>query len=377
MLALPEVSKMPQIFEPTTINGLKLNNRLVRSATWEGLADDEGRVNQRLVDLYRDLARGGVGLVISSYMHIRRDGRQFATQIGAHDDDAVTELRQLADAVHEAGGKLVAQIVHCGGQSSRRAIDGQQPAAPSAVESPGYSELPRALSEQEIEQLVQDFAAAARRVKEAGLDGVQLHGAHGYLISAFLSPSRNVRTDRWGGSLENRARFCLEVLGAVREAVGPDYPVMIKLNAHDFLEGSTTEEDSTYLTARLAEAGLDAVEVSGGTPGSGKLGAARAKLTEADETYFLPQAQAIRKAAPDLPLMLVGGVRRIEAIEALLADGEVDYVSLCRPLIREPGLPARWQAGDRRRADCISCLGCFRPTMKGEGVRCVELDRAD
>lgn len=366
---------MSSIFEPTTINGMSLQNRLVRSATWEGMADDAGKVPERLVTLYRDLARGGVGLIISSYVFVRRDGRQFATQLGAHADAMIPELAKLAEAVHAEGGKLVAQLVHCGGQSSRRAIDGAQPAAPSAVESPGYSELPRELTSREIEELVMAFAAAAGRVKAAGLDGVQLHGAHGYLISAFLSPARNQRTDGWGGSLEHRARFCLEVYREVRERVGEGFPVLIKLNGRDFLEGSTTEEDSTYLAAELASLGLDAVEVSGGTPGSGKLGASRVEIeTEADEAYFLPQARAVRQAAPALPLMLVGGLRSLERIEALLAEGAADYFSLARPLIREPDLPARWARGERGRAGCVSCLKCFRPTMKGQGVRCVDLE---
>ena len=366
---------MPGIFEPGTINGMTLSNRLVRSATWEGLADDTGRINDGLLGLYEALARGGVGLIISSYMHVRRDGRQKRTQIGAHEDAMIPGLTRLAEAVHDAGGKLVAQIVHCGGQTSPDAIDGQQPVAPSAVESPGYPERPRALTGPEIEQLVRDFADAAGRVKEAGFDGVQLHGAHGYLISEFLSPSRNQREDEWGGDVRGRSRFCLEVYRAVRERVGPSFPVMIKLNANDFLEGSTTEEDSSYLAASLAAAGLDAVEVSGGTPGSGKLGAARPGIDRpAAEAYFLDQARAIRRAAPDLPLILVGGIRSVEVIESLLSAGDADWVALCRPLIREPDLPQRWQAGELRKADCISCLGCFKPAAKGEGIRCTVIN---
>ena len=148
---------------------------------------------------------------------------------------------------------------------------------------------------------------------------------------------------------------------------------MIKLNANDFLEGSTTEDDSTYLAAVLAEAGIDAIEVSGGTGGSGKLGAARSKIdTEADEAYFLPQAEAIRAAAPGVPIMLVGGVRSLDRMETILDSGSADYFSMCRPLIREPGLPNRWAGGDRSRAKCISCSGCYGPARKGEGIRCVQ-----
>jgi len=363
---------MKSIFESTTINGLELPNRLVRSATWEGLGSPDGSVNERLIDVYRDLADGGVGLIITGYMAVRADGRQQTTQLLADRDEVVPGLAELSSAVHRQGGKVVAQIVHCGGQANRE-VTGRAPLAPSAVASPGYPEVPRELSPDDINTLVASFALAARRLKDAGFDGVQLHGAHGYLLAQFLSPSRNRRRDRWGGSLENRSRFAREVYAAVRSLVGPDWPVMIKLNGNDFLAGSTTEEDSTFLAAALAEAGIDAIEVSGGTGGSGKLGAVRSKIeSEVDEAYFLPQAEAIRRAAPGVPIMLVGGMRSLEKMESVLAAGAADYFSMCRPLIREPGLPARWSNGDRSRAKCVSCSGCFGPARKGEGIRCVQ-----
>jgi len=361
------------VFDTTTINGLELRNRLVRSATWEGLSNSDGSVNERLIDVYRDLADGGVGLIITGYIAVRADGRQQSTQLLADRDEFVPGLAELASAVHQHGGKVVAQIVHCGGQANREAT-GCDPLAPSAVASPGYPEVPRALSPDDINTLVASFAVAARRLKDAGFDGVQLHGAHGYLLAQFLSPSRNRRPDRWGGEVFNRSRFTREVYAAVRALVGPDWPVMIKLNGNDFLEGSTTEDDAGFLAAALAEAGIDAIEVSGGTGGSGKLGAARSKIeTEADEAYFLPQAEAISAAAPGVPLMLVGGVRSLEKMENVLTAGTADYFSMCRPLIREPGLPARWAAGDHRRAECVSCSGCFGPARKGEGIRCVQI----
>jgi len=363
---------MKSIFESTTINGLELRNRLVRSATWEGLSDPDGGVNERLVGVYRDLADGGVGLIITGYIAVRADGRQQSTQLLADRDALVPGLAELASEVHRHGGKVVAQIVHCGGQANREAT-GRDPLAPSAVASPGYPEVPRELTPDDINTLIASFAVAARRLKDAGFDGVQLHGAHGYLLAQFLSPVRNRRSDRWGGDVVNRSRFTREVYTAVRALVGPDWPVMIKLNANDFLEGSTTEEDSTFLAAALAEAGIDAIEVSGGTGGSGKLGAARSKIeTLSDEAYFLPQAEAIRAAAPGVPIMLVGGMRSLEKMESVLAAGTADYFSMSRPLIREPDLPKRWSEGDRRRALCVSCSGCFGPARKGEGIRCVQ-----
>lgn len=363
---------MKSIFEPTIINGMTIANRLVRSATWVGLGDTDGRVNDRVLEVYRTVADGGVGLIITGYISVRRDGRQHATQLAADRDELIPGLAELASVIHAHGGKVVGQIVHCGGQADRYANGGLRPVAPSAVASPGYPEVPRRLTVTDIQDVIACFARAAGRLRAAGLDGVQLHGAHGYLLAQFLSPARNLRTDGYGGSPERRTRFAREVYAAVRAEVGTDWPVMIKLNAHDFLEGSTTEQDSTVLASALAGAGIDAIEVSGGTGGSGKLGAARQNIvTVEDEAYFLPQARAIRRAAPDVPLMLVGGMRSYEKVEETIASGDADYVAMARPLIREPDLPARWAAGDHRRAACVSCSGCFAPAARGEGIRCV------
>ncbi len=366
---------MPTLFDTTLINGMTLRNRLVRSATWEGLSDSDGLVTDSLVEFYGDLARGGVGLIVSGYLHVRRDGRQNAGQVGADSDACVSGLARIVDAVHAEGGAIAAQLVHCGGQVRRDANGDQPTVAPSAVESPGYPEVPLALSEAGIDALIAAFAAAARRAVEAGFDAVQLHGAHGYLLASFLSPLRNRRTDRYGGSLANRCRFAMACYHAVRDAVGPDVPVMIKLNGSDVWEGSTTEADASVLAAMLADAGIDAIEVSGGTPGSGRLGPVRGGIEgPMDEAYFLPHARAIRAAAPEVPLMLVGGLRSLERIEPLIEAGEVDYVAMSRPLIREPGLPARWASGDGAPSSCFSCSRCFGPAKKGDGIQCVRLD---
>ncbi len=367
------------LFEPTRLAGvLDLDNRLVRSATWEGLSDAGGGVTPPMLPIYRDLAEGGVGLIISSYIAVSADGRQHVTQLAADRDQQVAGLTRLAEAVHGAGGKLVGQIVHCGGQASRAANQGRDPVAPSAVDSPGYPELPRALDPDGVARVIADFAAAAARLQAAGFDGVQLHGAHGYLLAQFLSPLRNQREDEYGGDLAGRSRFALEVLAAVRAAVGREFPILVKLNGSDFLDGSTTEVDSVYLARELHRAGVAAIEVSGGTPGSGKLGAARTKIWRPeDEAYFRPQARAIRAAVPEVPLMLVGGLRSRDKIEEILAAGDADYFSMARPLIRQPDLPRRWQRGEVIRAACISCSGCYRPARKGEGIRCMQREAGE
>jgi len=369
-LAQAEQESLARIFEPTAIKGLQLKNRLIRSATWEGMADAEGLVTDRLPDLYRTLAAGQVGAIHTGYLYVRRDGQQLPFQTGGDRDACIPGLARLAEVVHEEGGKIVGQIVHCGGKADRRTNGGQQPVAPSAGPSPGYGEPARALSEREVEEMILAFAAAAGRVKAAGCDGVQIHGAHGYLVAQFLSPLRNQRTDRYGGSLENRARFALEVYRAIRAEVGPSYPVLIKLNAHDRFEGSTTERDSAYLASALAKAGIDAIEVSSGTTADTIV--PREILTWKKEAYNLPLAKRIRHAAPEVPLTLVGGLRSLERMWGILHCGDVDYFSMSRPLIRQPDLPARWAGGDRTRSGCISCNGCLMAAIKGEGIHCVQ-----
>lgn len=362
---------MKTLFDQTKLAGISLKNRSVRSATWEGLADRDGHVTPKLVDIYRDLANGNVGLIISSYMYVAPEGKQNLGQLSVVDDSSVPGLTRLAKCVHEEGGSLVAQLVHCGGQANRE-VSGLSPVAPSAVSDKVYREIPQHLTLKDLERVKESFVNAALRIQKSGFDGIQLHGAHGYLLSQFLSPLRNRRSDLYGGSLENRCRFTLEVFEDMQAAVGSNFPIMIKINGSDFQEGSVTIEDSEYLVSRLAAAGIAAVEVSGGKPGSRRLGAVRPNISDReDEAYFLDLVKAIRKVVPKVPLMLVGGLRSIEVMEEILNDGFADYFSMSRPLIREPDLLKRWLSGDRRKADCQSCLGCFRPARKGEGIRCV------
>ncbi len=222
----------------------------------------------------------------------------------------------------------------------------------------------------DIQGVVKAFREAAGRAQKYGFDAVQLHAAHGYLINQFLSPLTNRRTDEYGGSLENRSRFLLEVYWAGREAVGKKFPVLAKLNGADNLTGGLELDEACAAARRLGQAGIDAIEISGGTPASGPGASIRQHIEEvSDEAYNLPLAKAIKRAV-GCPVMVVGGFRSPEVCEEALHLG-ADYISLARPFIREPGLAGRWQAGDRRRATCISCNGCFVPGFKEGGIYCV------
>lgn len=364
---------MTTLFDPLGINGMNLRNRLVRSATWEGMCEPDGRPTRRLIDCYRNLARGGVGLIITGYAFVSPEGKQLPGTMGIHHDDFAAEMRDLTGAVHEEGGKVCIQLVHVGGQTDSRNA-GQRPLAPSMIKVDQFPELPQELFKEEIARLVTAFAESARRARDYGFDAVQLHGAHGYLINQFLSPLTNRRSDEYGGSIENRCRFLLEVYRAVRTAVGNDFPVMIKLNGCDNLDGGLSAGDALHAARALAAAGIDAIEVSGGTAASGTQSPVRTKIdTVEQEGYNLPLAMGI-KAAVGCPVLSVGGFRSFAVAQQAIDDG-LDGIALSRPFIREPDLPLRWQRGDTARATCISCNGCFRPGLKEGGIRCVVAEK--
>jgi len=360
---------MTTIFEPTTIKNMELKNRLVRSATWEGMCTAEGRPTPQLADFYTTLASGGVGLIISGYTFVRPDGKQLPGKMGIHTGGFAKEMQELTGAVHNAGGKICLQLVHAGGQTDSKQA-GRQPLAPSALKVAQFPELPAAMSKEDIDEIIQAFGEGARRAKTWGFDAVQIHGAHGYLISQFLSPLTNQRQDQYGGPLTNRSRFLLEVYQAIRREVGSDYPVLVKLNGSDFLEGGFSTEDAVLTAQILHEQGIDAIEVSGGTPASGNQTPVRPQTdTPYEEGYNLAQARRI-KAAVRCPVMVVGGIRSHEMATAIIEEG-LDYISLARPLIREPALPRRWKMGDTAPAKCISCNGCFKPGLQGKGIQCI------
>jgi 2,4-dienoyl-CoA reductase-like NADH-dependent reductase (Old Yellow Enzyme family) len=224
---------------------------------------------------------------------------------------------------------------------------------------------------EDIKAAVEAFGNAAGRAREAGFDGVQIHAAHSYLLSQFLSPAFNQRDDAYGGPIKNRVRILVEVVEAIRKRVGQDYPLLIKINSRDFLEGGLELEDALRAGAMLKEAGLDAIEISGGTYASGELMPIRKGIKkEEDEAYFKTEARAFKEQI-DLPIILVGGIRSFHIAEGIVNDHIADYISLCRPLIREPALINRWRSGDLNKSTCVSDTKCLRPALSGKGVYCV------
>jgi 2,4-dienoyl-CoA reductase-like NADH-dependent reductase (Old Yellow Enzyme family) len=356
---------MSLLFTPSQIGNLDLPNRLVRSATAESMADADGRPLPPLKRLYQDLARGGVGLIITGHLYVHPSGRAHPEMTGIYSDDLIPGLAELADAVHQEGGRVAAQINHGGMQCKD---SGFETIAPSAVNAPFLSQPAREMTPDEIDLMIQAYAQAARRAQEAGFDAVQVHAAHGYLNSQFLSPFVNRRTDEWGGDSERRMRFLRAVCQAVREQVGPDYPVFIKLGMMDGVEGGLTPEGGARVVASLEEMGMDGLEISGGIEGDRKMNVRKGIDSEEEEAYYRHLAQMARPVT-DLPIILVGGLRSRRVMEDVLATGDADFVSLCRPLISETDFPNRLRLGQHEVSSCISANYCW-PETTGEGIAC-------
>jgi len=345
------------LFTPTCIGSLEVPNRIVRSATGERMCRPDGRATPALADFYARLARGGAGLIITGHSFVRADGKASEGMMGVHSDAMRPGLAEIVRVVHDAGARIVCQINHAGRQTRPERIDGKRPVAPSAVTDRASGITPRELAADEVEPLVESYVAAARRCREVGFDGVQLHCAHGYLMSEFLSPYTNRREDAWGGSLEARARFPLEALRRIRADLGREYPVLVKLNAEDFIAGGLTLAQSCRIAAMMAEEGVDAVEISAGMAETADQIVRKHIDAPEKEAYFLPYAREFRRHVA-VPLLCVGGLRSLAVMEQVISTGAADLVSLCRPLIREPELPRKLREGTATRAACISCNCC-------------------
>ena len=369
---------MPSVFDAYAIGSLKLKNRFMRSATWVGLATEDGFATPGECALMADLAKGGIGLIASGHMAVEACGRARNRQLMLYDDRFVPGLEKLVQAVHANGAKIMAQISHTGNYGNE-APSGETPRAVSYV--PELAPTPRrVLTEADILYIEDLFVAAALRARDAGFDAVQLHCAHGYLFSQFLSPIFNKRTDQYGGNIAKRARALTETITKIKAALGAAIPLLIKINAADFNPGGLTARDAVSAIKLCQQAGLDGVELSGGLSCFGqdinlKSGPSRGGINTPDrEAYFKPKAEALR-AQCDLPLILVGGLRSFAVADSLVRDNIADMAALSRPLIRDPFLVRRWQNGNHVTSDCLSCNDCFQPGYQGAGVYCTQSDR--
>lgn len=390
------------LFTPFRLGALALKNRFVSSATVECLATADNRLTPEYLKLYTRLAKGGVGLIIPGNYFVSPEGRAVDKQLVLDGDGVVHELRRLTEAVHAHGAQIVAQLNHGGRQCSPDLI-GAKPVSASSVRDGLTRVRPRPLTPEEIERIIRAFGDAARRVKDAGFDGVQINAAHGYLINQFLSGHTNRRKDEWGGPLAQRSRFLLRVYERIREAVGAGFPVLVKLNAEDGIARGVTLPESVEVCRRLDALGVDAIEVSGGIKEAGFLttkGEVPGDLLLEDlgffkrllfkmvegrlrraarftEGYHLPHAAAIKQSVL-APVIVVGGLRKKATMERLLERGEADLVALSRPFIRQPNLVARMERDPRvTSVGCVSCNRCtVEVTMHYRPLRCYLRRRA-
>ncbi len=362
---------MQKLFDKTKINQMELKNRFVRSATWEGLANDDGSCSSELSRLMLELAKGQVGLIITSHAYVSQAGQAGIRQLGIYSDRLISSYIEMVNKVHKEGSRIIIQIAHAGCRAPINLI-GKQALGPSSVKITGC-EVYAEMTKNEIFQTNEDFKRAAVRAKEAGFDGVQIHAAHGYLLSQFLSSFFNKRKDEYGGSIENRARLILEILRSIKSELGKQFVVLIKLNSDDFIEGGFSPSEMVQVSAILESAGIDAIELSGGTGlVLSKYSSSRVdKIDSKEEEVYYRDAANLYKEKIAVPLVLVGGIRSYEVAKELVEKELVDYISLSRPLIRQPDLIKRWRSGKTERATCISCNQCFEPTRAGKGIYCV------
>ena len=392
------------VFTPARIGQLEIKNRLVRSATYERAATNKGEVSDFLVDLYRTLGKGGVGLIITGTAGVYSKALAPDLIIRADNDDFIASLRKIPQAVREVAPdcRVVLQLHHPGRQVIHQedaaklipvlppalmayiqkhpeviAPPGEaspvvEPTAPSAVYDATFDRTPRALTPDEIEEIVEAFAEGVRRAQEAGFDGAQVHAAHGYLLSSFLSPRTNQRDDQYGGSTDNRTRVVKDIYQRARRKVGDRFPILIKINTTDFLPGGIDLNEVLRVGKLLSEVGFTAIETSGGmweavTRKKEELGWPPVMIPESrtgikaqdQEAYFLPGAKALKEKT-NATVIAVGGFRSFSKIEEVLTSKAADFVSMCRPLIRQPDLPIIWRSGEGPdKAECISCNACL------------------
>lgn len=359
---------MSHLFETSEINDLELKNRIIRSATWTGMADETGKCTGQLIQYYESLAQGGVGLIVTGHTYVMKSGQAGPRQLGIGREEAIPMLRALTEAVHSNGSRIIMQLSHAGMYADPQ-LTGMNAKAVSASKRYTPYRL-KELTSACIEEIVQAFAAGAQHAEAAGFDGVQIHAGHGYLLSQFLSPAYNVRTDGFGGALENRAKPLLDVVRRIRKALGRHYPLLVKLNCQDFLDDGMTMEESQKVAVILEQEGVDAIEVSGGTRESGRFKSTRTDIfCEKDEAYFEQFARSFKQHL-SIPIALVGGIRRHETAVRLLGTGAADYIAMSRPFIREPGFVKRWQSGNTAMVGCISDNECLGMGLRSGGIRC-------
>lgn len=342
-----------KLFTPGKIGNLEIKNRFIVPPMLSEYATEDGRLTERYIRYYEEKAKGGFGLIICEDNSIEPAGSGFKHLAGLWADEMMTEHKELTKRVKAQGAKIAVQIYHAG-RESNSAILGLRPVAPSAIQDPTSGEVPRELTTQEVKDMVEKFAQAARRCKEAGYDAIEFHGAHGYLINQFVSPFSNKRTDEYGGTFMNRLRFPLEIIKRTKELVGDDYPIIYRISADELIDGGLSIVDTKMIAPILEEAGIAALHVSAAVYKSGQWPSAP---TSAPTTPFIKYAEEMKKVV-NIPVIGVNKIYSPEIAEAILREGKADFVSMGRASIADPYLPNKVK--ENRLDEIVYCVGCWQ-----------------
>jgi 2,4-dienoyl-CoA reductase-like NADH-dependent reductase (Old Yellow Enzyme family)/thioredoxin reductase len=361
----------PKLFAPGRIGSLELPNRIVFAATSSELADKDGFVGDDLVEYYAERARGGTGLIVVEATYVEQEGKRLHHNAMLHDDCFIPGLRKVVGAVHAEGARIALQLNH-GGRESIPDVSGSVPLAPSPIPSQftgvGDAVIPKELTVGEIDRIVERFAEAARRSRDAGFDAVELHGAHGYLIGEFLSPDSNKRVDAYGGSVRGRAYFCVRLIQAIKARLGADYPVIVRMNGRDHVPHGLELDDAIEMAVMFEAAGADSISVSGGVHASHPYMVVPGMSV--DRGCYVSYADAIRSRV-EVPVMVVGRINTPELAEQILEHGQADFICLSRALIADPYFPAKAKAGRIETiAPCIACNECIATVHRHKGLAC-------
>jgi len=363
--------ELETLFSPEKIGNVQIKNRIVRSATYMRSTEKYGYVGDRLVDIYRNLASGGTGLIISGFTAVDPGGTANPYQACLYDDSFIPGQKKLVEAVHEyADIKIAIQIAHTGRQGYHPKYD---TVAPSPVFFKSTGITPKELKTNEVKELIKKFVDSGKRAYECGYDMVQLHAAHGYFLCNFLSPYTNKRTDEYGGDTQTRVKILSDIYNSLRDNIGRNFPIIIKLQTEDFFPNGLSLEEGVEYAKILSKIGFDAIEPSGGGGEAISTKKPYPSLhikSPEEENYFLDHNKRIKPFLDKCKLIAMGGIKNPISAERILKENIADFISMSRPLIYEPDLPKRWENGDLSPAKCISCNGCYMTMMQGP-VYCV------
>ena len=365
--------ELKTLFSPEKIGNVQIKNRIVRSATWMARASKDGHVTDDLIGIYDALAKGGSGLIIPGLTGVHPGGAATRNMTRLYDDIYIPGQKKLVEAVHEYSDvKIACQLAHTGAQAYHPKIES---IGPSVHLDPVTNRTARELTNKEIKELIQAFVDAGCRAYECGYDMVQLHMAHGYLLSDFVSPYANKRSDEYGGDVLRRTKIAVDIYNQLRDKLGKNFPILAKLNTMEAVPGGLTLEEGKETAKILVNNGFNAIE-----PSSGKVDFKFSKgksypmimiKSVEDENYFLPNVKALKPIMEDSKMIMMGGIKNPLSAEKFLQEGIADFISMSRPLIREPDLPNRWESGDLSPAQCISCNGCMGAAFSTKPVYCV------